>query len=82
MTRRWISDVPSKTVKILLSHAVSAGHGRRVVIPVITLSSVERVLKEFEGVLDSLDDHLRTSLSEWTGDARRTYQAFQRQAMR
>lgn len=36
----------------------------------------ERVLREFEGVLDGLDDHLRISLSEWTGDARRAYQAF------
>ena len=36
----------------------------------------EHALKEFEDVLDSLDDHLRVSLSEWTGDARRAYQAF------
>lgn len=36
----------------------------------------EHVLKEFEDVLDGLDDHLRVSLSEWTGDARRAYQAF------
>lgn len=36
----------------------------------------EHVLKEFEDVLDDLDDHLRVSLSEWTGDARRAYQEF------
>jgi WXG100 family type VII secretion target len=36
----------------------------------------EHVLKEYKDVLDSLDDHLRVSLSEWTGDARRAYQAF------
>jgi WXG100 family type VII secretion target len=36
----------------------------------------EHVLKEFEEVLDGLDDHLRVSLADWTGDARRAYQVF------
>lgn len=40
------------------------------------VQNFEHVLKEFEEALDSLDDQLRVSLSEWTGDARRAYREF------
>jgi uncharacterized protein YukE len=35
-----------------------------------------QVLKEYEDVLSSLDDHLRVSLAEWRGEARRAYRTF------
>lgn len=35
-----------------------------------------RVLGSYEKTLAELDDHLRASLAEWEGDARRAYQTF------
>lgn len=36
----------------------------------------DRTLKEFESALDALDHQLRTSLSQWTGDARTAFDEF------
>jgi uncharacterized protein YukE len=43
------------------------------------VQDMERALRAYEDVLSELDDHLRSSLERWDGDARKAYDSFHRQ---